>query len=462
MRTTVTRLRPRGADYETARRAFLAGDYLCCVESLNVNVSIAAVALRARSYVRMNRFSEAIDALSSVVLEDTPHEYAGELLALKASALLNLGDAAMESVLTEARARAFSSGFIPLECEVEFLAALAAWTGGRAADTLCGIDRLLELSETVPSGYASARADYVYSAAFWRSRAHELRGFYEAARGDYAAQAAAIARAFKEFDRGHVEDAFFEARMLSNLAVLVRDVDSDVLAAFVEDRAEQVAWSGYSAASEFSVYQAIGWNRAKRGDHLGAFRHLRRSASCAPTVPLEITAILDRSFLARELGEVLTAGEELEHAVRLAKRVDWEHTTGLDKAALYSLARQLAPSDPVAARSLWERYRSLKATVSFLSLAARGDRRQWADECSAHAAVLLAEGQRSRGITLLLESLEIWIEAGYAWRAAAVAADLAALTGEARYFEIVGREAAKQPNSWLARRFASIKVPVTA
>jgi hypothetical protein len=73
LRTTVTRLRPRGADYETARRAFLAGDYLCCVESLNVNVSIAAVALRARSYVRMNRFSEAIDALSSVVLEDTPH-----------------------------------------------------------------------------------------------------------------------------------------------------------------------------------------------------------------------------------------------------------------------------------------------------------------------------------------------------------------------------------------------------
>jgi tetratricopeptide (TPR) repeat protein len=462
VRNTVTRLKPRAADYGTALSAFLSGDYLRCVEHLDSHTTLPSIALRARSFLRMSRFSDTVDVMRNLAFADLPHGYAGELLAIKASALLNLGDSRMESVLTEARARAFSSGFRPVECEVEFLGAQASWTLGRSEETLGGIDRLLELSESIPSAYASDRDDYVLSMAYWRSRAYELRGMIEALHGDFASQAASIARAFKEFDRGHVDDVYFEARLLSNLAVLVRDVESEILVAYVEDRADQVSWSGHTTAAEFSVFQAIGWNKAKKGDHLGAFRQMRRSANCAPTVPLQIMAILDRSFLARELGEVLTASEDLEHAAKLAKQVDWENADGAEKMALYVLARQLAPFDTRQARSLWERYNSLKATAALMSLSARGDRRQRADECSAHAAILISEGQLGRGISLLLESFDIWTEVGYVWRAAAVAVDLAELTCEARYFEVAAREAAKQPNSWLARRVAAIKASSNA
>jgi hypothetical protein len=462
LRNTVTRLKPRSADYGSALGAFLVGDCLRCVEGLSANSTLAGTALRARALLRMNRYSDVIEALSPSVVSDIPHEYAGELLAIKAAALLLSGDPAAESVLTEARARAFSSGFMPVECEVEFFGALAAWTDDRADDALDTLDRLLELSQREPSTYARARSDYVYSVGFWRARAHDMRGLSIALRGDYAGQADALACAFREFDRAHVNDVYFETRMLSNLATLVRDIDSDLLATYVEDRADLVSWGHHTADAEFSVFQAIGWNRAKRGDHLGAFRNLRRSANCAPTMPLRINAILDRSFLARELGEVLTAGEELEHAVRLAKQVDWETVASSERGVLYALARQLATNDAKQARVLWDRYASLRSSVSTLSLVARGDRRQRADECSAHAAVLIAEGQRGRAISLLLESLDIWSTVGYAWRAAAVAADLAELTGESHYFDIAGREAAKQPNSWLARRLASIKSAVTA
>jgi hypothetical protein len=96
--------------------------------------------------------------------------------------------------------------------------------------------------------------------------------------------------------------------------------------------------------------------------------------------------------------------------------------------------------------------------VSGFDITARGDRRQRALECSAHAAVLASESQSGRAISLLLESLEIFTEVGYRWRAAAVALDLADLTGEARYIAIAEREAAKYPNSSLARRVAALKV----
>jgi hypothetical protein len=250
--------------------------------------------------------------------------------------------------------------------------------------------------------------------------------------------------------------------MLENLAVLVRDLDSTLLADYVQERAAKVAWNEHIASYEFSVFQAIGWNLARRGDHLGAFRNLRRSANCAPTIPQRILAILARSFLARELGEDLSAADELEHAVRLAKQVDWAAAGSVERDALIELARILAPSDPKQARALWNRYERLKPSLSDSSLSMRGDRRQRADECSAHAAVLLAEGQRNRGVSLLLESLEIWSDVGFSWRAAVIAAELAEITEEPRFFEIAGREAAKQPNSWLSRRLGLIKARATA
>ncbi len=454
MRNTVTRLKPRNADFGTALSAFRLGDFLCCAESLSADVNIEAVTLRSRAFLRLNRYAEALDVISGLNTLEFPHEYAGELLAVKSAALIGLGDVSVDSALTDARARAFSSGFVPVECEVEYTASLAAWTIGDLDGVVAGISRLLELGENSPSPYASCRTDYLYSSAFWRSRALELRGLTEALREDYAAQAASIADAFREYDRGNVQDNFIEGRMLANLAILVRDLDANELASYVENRAERIAWNEHNAHAQFSVFQSIGWNRARRGDHLGAFRNLRRSASCAPSIPLQISATLGRAFLARELGEVFTAGEDLEHALRLTKQFDWSKSVGSERDALFELARQLAPHDAKQARSLWDRYVSLKPGTSSLMLSGQGDRRQRADECSAHAAVLLAEGQRRRAISLLLESFDIWTEVGYAWRAAAIAADLALLTGENRYCDIAAREASKQPNSWLSKRLA--------
>ena len=370
--------------------------------------------------------------------------------------MVGLRDPETEQTLVEARARAFSSGSAALECEIEYISGLLAWTQGRLDDALSAVDRVLEVSECWPEWVQRPRQAPFFSPGYWRARAYDLRGVTEALREDYDAQAQSLAKGFEEFDRAQVVDLLVEASMLANLAVLARDLEEPGLCGYVSDRAERTAWNEHTAPFEYEVYRALAWWRARMGDHLAAFRFLRRSADCAPSLALRVMSVVDRSFLARELGELVTATEDLEYAARLTKSIDWETCSGPERAALFALARSIAPRDPKEARRLYDRYSALKSPVSPLEMPASGNRRHRANECSAHAAVLVAEGHRERAISLLQEGFRIWSEVGYAWRAATVAADLAELTGEARFFEVAAREAAKHPHSWLARRVGAL------
>ncbi len=56
---------------------------------------------------------------------------------------------------------------------------------------------------------------------------------------------------------------------------------------------------------------------------------------------------------------------------------------------------------------------------------------------------------------LYKEAFEIWSEIGYTWRAAATALEIYSLTGETIYLDVVAREAAARPHSWIATRYAS-------
>lgn len=449
---TVTRLKPRIAEFETALRAFREGDFGFCAEALQESPQPAAIALRVRALLRSDRWTEALAGLSKVDFSALSHDDAAELLSLRATALCALRDAEAESVLVEARVRAYSSCCPAVECEAEYVTAALAWTQGRIDDTLRGVNTVLGVSDYEPTWLRKSRPEASCSAAYWRARAYDLRGMAQAVAEDFRGQADSLLKAFEEFDGASVQDLHVEAAMLRNLAVLARDVDATSVAGFVASRAERVGWNNHTARFEYEVFRALGWCSAQHGDHLGAFRHLRRSAEAAPSIPLRILAILDRGFLARELGEMFTATEDIEYAIRLTSQVDWEAVTGIERSALYVLSSCIAPMDGTKARQLWDRFASLKSQVSPLELYTRGNRRERAAQCQAHAAVLLAEGHSERAVSLLLESHTIWSEVGYVWRAAATAADLAELTGESRFFDFSAAHAAKQPHSWLARR----------
>jgi tetratricopeptide (TPR) repeat protein len=443
-------LKPRIAEFETALRAYREGDFSFCADALCEASQPSALALRTRALLRMGQSEEALAALAKVDFGALAHDDAGELLSMKATALCLLGEAETESALVDARVRAYSSGCAAVECEVEYATATIAWAQGRMADVLSAVDRVLSVSEVDPTWLRKSRSATTCSPGYWRARAFDLRGFAQAQDENFAGQAQSLLSAFREFDKASVHDIYVEGSMLYNLAVLARDIDSTEVSWFVAARADSVFWNINTKIFEYEVFRALGWCYAQHGDHLGAFRHLRRSADAAPSIPLRIVAILDRSFLARELGETFTATEDIEHALRLTSQVDWERATGAERAALYALASCIAPNEVARARQLWNRFQSLKSGVSPLEL--YENRRERAAQCQAHATILTAEGERERAITLLLESLDIWSSLGYVWRKAAVAADLAELTGEARFFELANVQARQQPHSWLARR----------
>ena len=74
----------------------------------------------------------------------------------------------------------------------------------------------------------------------------------------------------------------------------------------------------------------------------------------------------------------------------------------------------------------------------------------------AIATVVRAEGQLDRATMLFKEALDIWTDVGYAWRAAAAAIEIYTLTGDTAYLDVVAREAAERPRSWIASRYAAV------
>jgi hypothetical protein len=296
---------------------------------------------------------------------------------------------------------------------------------------------------------------YPFSHGYWRARCLELLGMNAASQQDFTAQASFIIEAFEEYDRANCSDTYIEAYMLSNLAVLVRDLQAVDLARFVRARFATIDWNDSLAKHRFNIQEALGWHYSLGGDHLSGLREFRNSAVIAQSVPLKIVAVLDRAFLAAELGEGFSAREELEYACRLSTGVDWERSEDVDRLVLLNLASAVAPYDVMQGRRLLDRYTGLKTPVSPLNVYAL-DRRPRGLECMAIAAVVRAEYQLDRATMLFKEAYEIWTQVGYAWRAAAAALEVYTLTGDTFYLDVVAREAAARPLSWIARRYASV------
>jgi len=352
-----------------------------------------------------------------------------------------------EAALVEARAIAFGIADSCLEAEIHFVSAMAASKDTRFALARESLATILGL----PEG-----GDGVFALGFWRGRALELISKLDLVEHGIASSSKTLIRAFGEFERAHVRDLFIEASMLLNVSIRARDGGQRDLIDFVTIRAANFAWNPHVAFFESSVFHAIGRRCSFEGDHIGALRSFRRSAESAPSKALRLLALLDRCELIRELGETLSAADELDYAVRLASEIDWNAASGFDREALRSLARLLAPVDAVRARALFGRY-TASAAVAWTVVGTLEAKVTRANACCVEAQILKAEGERKRAITLLLEAHRIWTAARNDREIASTAIELAELTGEERYRTIAMAAAATFPKSILARRLRDVK-----
>ena len=452
----VTRLRPRQRPFEDAISSFRIADIDDCLAILQQHNTPQATALEVRCLVRLGKPTAALSLLQEIDYTSLTHKVASELRILQLSAYIAVNDDEnAHTAMANAKARSYGVGSVELESELVYFCAVLEWTQGRYAEAKSLAESLIAKQTAIPAWLREDVEFYPFNQGYWRARAFELLGMTAALEKDYAAQASFLIKSFEEFDAANCPDVWVEALMLSNLAFLVRDLQNPDLAAFVRERSAKIEWNPTLAGRRFLTQHSLGWCSALSGDHLGGLREFRQSAEIAPTVPLRILAILARAFIASQLHERFFALEQLEHACQLAAGIDWDTIVSFDRKVLLDLAGALAPHDVRRARATLDRYFAVRTPISNLALFAKDTRRR-GDECMATAAVVRAEGHLDRAVMVYKEAFDIWTDVGYGWRAAAAALEIYTLTGDTAYLDVVAREAAERPLSWIATRYSSI------
>jgi tetratricopeptide (TPR) repeat protein len=444
----IVQLKPRLQPFEAAVDSYRQGLPLQCLDRLHGHNELPAVFLRARASLRAGCPNVGLDCLAQI--DDGllwSNRERAEVFTLRAALQTRLSDFdTARQTLDNGRVLALGSASASLEAEFHYYDAL--WSLG--TDNFDEADKLARIALEVAPGFYDSDP-YFVPLANSRARALQMRGLVAAAKERYEEQADFFRDAIEELKSASTADIWLTASSLTNLAFHVRDFDLVDDAAMLRREIERAKWPDELAPMKFEIRRALGWSSALRGDHLNAFREFRAMAQCADTPARKILASVDRSYLARELGETHSAQEELEYAAKLASSVEWKKV-GQERIGLAQLAQEVAAFDPHHAGILFARYKELGGRRLAPNMLNNVDRRVQAFELLAEGTVLRANGSVPAAMQRFMRAYDIWDKLGYRWRAAMAALPLAEVLQEPRYVEHVKREAASRPNSWLARR----------
>jgi len=450
MKDRVVAFEPAPAPFESALADYRAARFTDCIRSLRGHLTLPERILRARALLRLLRHEEAWESLKSLPpLAEASHSLRASALIVRAAVATLLGRfPRAEEDLAAARIHVYSAPSPALEAEFEYYCAMLRWVQGDFAAGETGARRVLDIENGAPSHEGSTPP-----LAASRARAVMILGYEVAREGRFRAYVDLLLHALAELDCGDGSDPYLEAVLLRDIAFGARELDLPTVAAVVRERAEILPWTPELDEQHAHVLRSLAWCAALAGDHLGALRNLRLSAEIAPSATWRLLALLERSYLARELDQQILAEEELRLAQDLSATIDWERTKGEETFGLLHLALLTAERDPAAAQGWLARYDSLYQNSSPLLLG-RPDPRARALELYARGSVAEAEGLASHAVALYTDAFELWDRLGCSWRAALAASRLARSTGGASFLEYEERAAQRRPESWLALQYA--------
>ncbi len=451
MKDRVVAFEPAPAPFQSALADYRAARFNDCIRGLRGHQTLPERVLRARALLRLTRYEEAAECLKSLPqLGEVPHSLRASALIVRAAVATLLGRyPRAEEDLALARLHVYSAPSPALEAEFEYYCAMLRWVQGDFAAGETGARRLLDLGNSGSGEVEGSLPPLAVS----RARAVMILGYEVAREGRFRAYVDLLLHALAELDCGEERDPYLEAVLLRDLAFGARELDLPTVAAVVRERAEVLPWTSELDEQHAHVLRSLAWCAALAGDHLGALRNLRLSTEIAPAPTWRLLALLERSYLARELEQQILAEEELRLAQDLSTSIDWERTKGEETFGLLHLALLTAERDPAAAQGWLARYESLHHNSSPLLLG-RPDPRARALELYARGSVAEAEGLASHSVALYTAAFELWDRLGCSWRAALAASRLARATGAAPFLEYEERAARERPESWLALQYA--------
>lgn len=435
-------LRPRSGEYTAALAFYREASLSACLGELHGLSGDKVALLRARTLIRASKPAEALDELDRISSRD--HVVSAEREVLRITALTRTG-AHEELAETLGTARAYCIGLpgTAIHAELAYYVGLAAFDADDVETFRSSNNEILELQDVGDDAY-------VVPLAHTRARAYEALAIAEAIDGRQSGQYTRAS--LEELDRSSIKDAWIASMATHNLAGYVRDFDWQESSRELTDRYNEIRWTEDLADRRYYVALALGWSAALRGEEVGAFRWFREAGSAASTPIAAMDVAVDRARLACELRADAISVEEVEHASKVARMIDWSNAVER-KEALVNLALAAAACATADARWALETYR--KGGVRLWYLGAR-DARIHAALALADGRVALAEGRDAAAIHHLTLSFETARDIGFRWRAHQAAIELAELNAGEAFATFARTESAKRPQSWLARRSAQL------
>ena len=442
MSASVSQIIPRVGSFSKALVAFRAARLQFCLSQLHGINTVAAAALRARTYLRLGNPRAARTALQ--IAAPAGSRDRGEVALLSAVAHARLGDEERSNdSFRDALVHAISANDVALETEVEYYKGVTAFTADDLVECRSACNRGLELAFEPASRNqlgGNVPLDHIVS------RIEELLGVIAGAEGRYVTWLMHAKAALGILDRCAVPDVFQEAFALKNLTILARDFDISDDAAMVAQRAPSFSWTPDVCRVEFATLEALGWCAALRGNSVETLEHFRQADQSASTSAERIIIGVDRALVAREAGHRAMLLEEISHATRLARAFNWEMAAGDTRYALLALAQVAAPIDTVSAREMLDRHTTIRNAIDSTSIA-RMEPGTRAEEAYSHGLVLRAEGRIAASAERLQAAFETLRAIGFEWRAARAALELTELDAGDVFRLALRKELQQRPNS---------------
>ncbi len=371
----------------TARDAFHRGDHQTCLDRLERLISptpseqCEATLLRARSLIRMQRFTEAVVLLEPALESFATVDEACTARMLHAAALsrtpdnLERGQALLEEIASAAETlRAHQA----VRGEIAYMLAFVHWMKREHAAVL----KYAALAE-------KARAHAI------SVRAASLRGYVAEADERYPEALRLFRLALDAYRTCRERDADLLERIVVQIAALETALRSAAVGGTHALPAE-LGRGGDGTASGPGVLRMEtaaldAWLFAFDGDRDGAYRSVRVAHALAPDDRWRVWALAHQAKISAAFDDRAWAAEFAAEARELSEGLDWNATDGEERLALLHLAEALAQTDPLAAVRVFERYEGLTSRPD-RALLLHDDVRLWILEEFVRGLVLRVRG----------------------------------------------------------------------
>jgi len=286
-----------------------------------------------------------------------------------------------------------------------------------------------------------------HAAGVARARLLQVLGRIDVRRENYAAAAHEFSAALGELDKSKSADVKARARILNALGLIAAETIDLRLGRLVRREYETTTWSDDTRAEHAHILDYLGWLSLLEGEVARAWDERQLALTLAAETDFHALALIGAAQLAGVVGDRFSESRYLDLAGTLLLH-DHSGSGAERRIAMLSFVAAVPAANAETARkvlALYDRTRPRRTDAP----AFEGDRALDAQEHYARGKAALAEGRTQPGIAELQQALELWSQLAYRLRAALVANDLRAITGDRRYAQAALESLRNTPNAWL-------------